>query len=111
VEDGWIAMTPVFAAVAVAIACTVWVTPRLDMRGAGLAAGLVVIWAAISAVGPSIAGDTVKPPVNGQATLAMIGAAALASLATLGALAYRDRRASSSAASQFDGVPAFESTS
>lgn len=92
VRDAWLAVAPVLAAVAVAIALAAAAAPRLRLDGVRAALGLLAAWAALAAIGPTLAGDPETPLSGGEATLALIAAGALCSAVVLGVLRYRQRR-------------------
>jgi hypothetical protein len=52
----------------------------------------VLAWAAVSVLGPTVAGDPITPLSGGSAALTLVAIAALLSLAALAALRYRERR-------------------
>ena len=88
VHDGWLAVAPVLAAVAVAIAFAALATPRSGSgtcarpcRAARMGGGLVL--------GPSVAGDPVTPLGDGPAALTLVALAVAASLTALLALRWR----------------------
>jgi hypothetical protein len=102
VHESWIAMAPVLAALAAAVALTVRATPRISIGDVRVALAALAGWAALSTFGPTIVGDPVTPISGGPAhTLALIGAGAVVAGATLILLRYRalrERRAVSPAA-------------
>ena len=98
VTNAWLAVLPVLAAVGAAIAFAAVATPRIPIGRVRPALWAVLAWSLVSIVGPTIAGDPVTPLSGGSAALALVGAAAAASVATLVVLRRRDlhpdRRAS-----------------
>ena len=93
VHNGRLAVTPVLAAVAAAIVLAALATPRTRLGDVRPALAAVLGWAVVSIVGPTVAGDPVTPLDDGPAALSLIAVAAVASLAGLLALRYRERRA------------------
>ena len=93
VQSGWLAMTPVLAAVAAAIAFCVLATPRLRIGDPRPALAALLGWALVSVAGPSVAGDSSTPLGDGPAALTLVALAVAGSLTTLLALGYRERRA------------------
>jgi 4-amino-4-deoxy-L-arabinose transferase-like glycosyltransferase len=95
VRDGWLAAVPVLAAVAAAVVLAVLATPRArrgEVRGA---LALLAGWAALSVLGPSVAGDAATPLAGGGGTLVLIAIGAAGAALALGALRYRELRAPS----------------
>jgi len=106
VHDAWLAMVPVLAAVGAAVALAAAATPRMrvgDLRGP---LGLLAAWAALAAVGPTLAGDPATPLSGGAATLVLIAGSALVSALTLGILRYRERRSETALAAIAVPAPA-----
>jgi hypothetical protein len=93
VTNAWLALLPVLAALATAVAFAARATPRVGMGRLRPALYAVAAWSAVSIVGPTVAGDPITPLHDGTAALALVGAGALASLATLLALRQRELRA------------------
>ena len=93
VQNGWLAIAPVLAAVATAIVFAALATPRTRLGSVRPALAAVLGWAVVSIVGPSVAGDPVTPLGDGPAALSLIAVAVAASLTALLALRYRERRA------------------
>ena len=93
VHSAWLAIAPVLAAVACAVALAVRATPRGRVDDLRLAAAAVLAWAAVSVVGPTVAGDPITPLSGGPAALTLVAIAAALSLGTLLALRYGERRA------------------
>ena len=76
VHNGWLAVAPVLAAVAAAIALRRrW--PRRDSGSADLRPAVAALlgWALVSVVGPSVAGDPVTPLGDGPAALTLVALA------------------------------------
>jgi hypothetical protein len=99
VGNGWIAVAPVLAAVAAAVVFCALATPRARLTDMRMALRVLLVWAAVSAIGPSVAGDPVTPLDAGPAALTLIAAGVVASLATLLILRYRELRTDRVAAS------------
>ena len=93
VTNAWVAIAPVVAAAAGAIAFAAAATPRTRMAGLGAAACCVAGWAAVAVLGPSLAGDENTPLGSDGDALPLIGIGAVASLLVLGLLALRRRSA------------------
>ncbi len=93
VHNGWLAVAPVLAAVAAAIAFCALATPRLRIGDVRPAVAALFGWAVASVVGPSVAGDPITPLGSGQAALTLVALAATASATTLLVLRYRESRA------------------
>ncbi|TMK73032.1 MAG: hypothetical protein E6G48_06100 [Actinobacteria bacterium] len=93
VHNGRLAVTPVLAAVAAAIVLAALATPRTRLGDVRPALAALLGWAVVSIAGPTVAGDPVTPLDDGPAALSLIAVAAVASLAGLLALRYRERRA------------------
>jgi hypothetical protein len=93
VHNGWLAVAPLLAAVAAAIAFAALATPRLRIGDVRPALAALLGWAVASVVGPSVAGDPVTPLGDGPAALTLVALALAASLTTVLALRYRERRA------------------
>jgi hypothetical protein len=93
VRNDWLAVAPVLAAVAAAIVLAALATAPTRLGNVRPALAAVLGWAVVSIVGPTVAGDPVTPLDDGPATLSLIAVAVLASLTTLLALRYRERRA------------------
>lgn len=93
VHNGWLAVAPVLAAVAAAIAFAVLATPRARIGDVHPAVAALVGWALASVVGPSVAGDPVTPLGDGPAALTLVALAVAASVTALLALRYWERRA------------------
>ncbi len=92
VDSNWLAIAPVLACVAAAIALAVAATPRLapvaraDLIGAFWA---VAAWTVVSVIGPTLAGEPLTPLDGSSEALAMIAVGALAALTALTVLRYR----------------------
>ena len=93
IHNGWLAVAPVLAAVAAAIAFAALATPRVRIGDVRPAVAALLGWALASVFGPSVAGDPVTPLGDGQAALTLVALAVAASVAALLALRYRERRA------------------
>jgi hypothetical protein len=93
VHNGWLAVAPVLAAVAAAIALCTLATPPLRLGDVRPAAAALLGWAVVSVVGPSVAGDPIAPLDDGRAALTLVALATAASATALLALRYRERRA------------------
>jgi hypothetical protein len=98
VRNGWLAIAPVLAAVAAAIAFCALATPRVRLGDTRTAIHALLAWAAVSAVGPSVAGDPVTPLEGGPAALTLIALGLVTSLGTLLVLRYRELRTDRAAA-------------
>jgi hypothetical protein len=92
VENGWLAILPVLAALTGAIVLAVRATPRARLGDIRPAIGVVAAWAALSAVGPTLAGDANTPLENSTPALAIVAASAILSVGCLLALRLRERR-------------------
>jgi hypothetical protein len=92
VRNGWLAATPVLAAVAAAITFCALATPRARPADTRTAVRALLAWCAVSVIGPTVAGDPVTPLAGSPSALALIAFGALASLATLLVLRYRELR-------------------
>jgi hypothetical protein len=93
VHNGWLAVAPVLAAVVAAIAFAALATPQVRIGDVRPAVAALFGWALASVVGPSVAGDPVTPLGDGPAALTLVALAVAASVTTLLALRYRERRA------------------
>lgn len=93
VTDAWLAMAPVLAALAVAVAFAALATPAPRIGDIRPALAGVLGWAVIAIVGPSAAGDPITPLSGGRETVQLIGLAFGGSVVTLAALRLRERRA------------------
>ena len=93
VHNAWLAILPVLLALAAAVAFAARATPRIRVEELRGPLALLFGWAALAAVGPTLAGDDVTPLSGGGRTLALIAAGTLASTLTLCALRYREWRA------------------
>jgi hypothetical protein len=98
VGDAWLAALPVLLAVLAAIALAVVATPRARIGDVRPAIAAVLGWAIVAFVGPTAAGDPITPLDGGRETVKLIAVAAVASLATLLVLRYRERRGERAAA-------------
>jgi hypothetical protein len=91
-NNAWLAVTPVLAAVAAAVVLAARATPRTPVHDLVPAFAAVLIWAGISAVGPSIAAVTDEnnlPLSGGEDALKLIALGVAIAMATLSALALR----------------------
>jgi hypothetical protein len=93
VQNGWLAIAPVLAAVATAVVFAAMATPRTRLGNVRPALAAVLGWAVVSIAGPTVAGDPVTPLGDGPAALSLIGVAVMASMTALLVLRYRERRA------------------
>jgi hypothetical protein len=73
-------------------------TPRARIGDVRPAIAAVLGWAIVAFVGPTAAGDPITPLDGGRETVKLIAVAAVASLATLLVLRYRERRGERAAA-------------
>jgi hypothetical protein len=93
VHESWIGMALVLIAIVIAVTLAIAATPRTSVGEIRTALAAVAGWAAISTLGPALAGDPVTPiSGGGQETLALIGAGTLSAFATLLVLRYRELR-------------------
>lgn len=92
VTDPWLAIVPVLAAVAAAIALAARATPRAPVGAIRPAILALLAWGVVSIVTPSIAGDAEPPLGGGAATLGLVALAAGASALTLVLVRYAERR-------------------
>jgi hypothetical protein len=95
VENGWLAILPVLAALAGAIALAARATPRARLGDIRPAVGVVAAWLALSTVGPTLAGDANTPLQNSTPVLAIVAASAILSVGCLLVLRLRERRGES----------------
>jgi hypothetical protein len=93
VSDAWLAVAPVLAAVAAAIALAAVATPRTRLGDVRPAIAAVLGWALVAIAGPTLAGDPITPLDGGRATVRLIAVAGGVSLATVLLLRYLERRA------------------
>ncbi len=107
VTNAWLAVLPVLAALAAAIAFATLATPRIPIGKLRPALYAVLAWSFVSIIGPTVAGDPVTPLSHGSPALALVAAAAATSVATLVVLRYRDLRPDRRA-SQVRAEPSFE---
>ena len=106
VSNAWIAIAPVVLAGLAAIALAARATPSTPLGDVRPAVGAVFAWAAIAALGPTVA-DSEKTPLDGDPNaLVMIALFAGLSLLVVGALALRDRRSDQPAAAPVGPEPA-----
>jgi hypothetical protein len=92
VHSGWLAALPVLAAVAAAVAVAAKATPRTRLPDVRLAVGAIITWTALSAVGPTVAGDPNTPLSRSTPALALIGVSAVAAAAIVLMTCARARR-------------------
>ncbi len=92
VEWAWLAAAPVLAAIGAAIALAAKATPRPSLGDIRLPVALVAIWSVLAIVGPTLVGNDSTPLDGGTSAFWLILPAAVVSIATLCALAYRERR-------------------
>jgi hypothetical protein len=107
VTNAWLAVLPVLAALAAAIAFCALATPRVPLGAVRPALYALLAWSVVSIVGPTVSGDPVTPLSGGSAALALVAGAAAASVATLLALRWREGRADRPAG-QLRAEPRFE---
>ena len=105
VHNAWLALLPVLAAIAAAVAFAARATPWVRIGDLRSPLALLFGWAALAAIGPTLAGDDVTPLSGGGRTLALIAAGTLASALTLCALRYRERRAERTSPAIAVGAP------
>ena len=91
VANAWVAIVPVVAAGLAAIVLAIRVTPASPLGDLRTAAAVVLAWAGLAAVGPTLAGSPRTPLDGDPNALYMIGLFAAASLVVLGLLAWRER--------------------
>jgi hypothetical protein len=94
VDNGWLAVAPLLAAVVAAIAFCTLATPRFRTEDMRPAVAALLAWAAVAVVGPSVAGDPIVPLDEDRAALTLVALALAASATALLVLRYRERRAS-----------------
>ena len=92
VTSPWLAIAPVLVAVLAAALLAARATPLARLDPIGPALGLVGAWALVSALGPTIAGDSVTPLEGGEQALLLVAGAAAASALVLVAIGWRGRR-------------------
>jgi 4-amino-4-deoxy-L-arabinose transferase-like glycosyltransferase len=94
VHNGWYAITPVLVGCVLAVWFAARATPALDWgrAPAWFVLGPVALWGAVSAVGPTVAGDHYTPISHGETSLEIIGVGAVTAFLTLVLLRYRGRR-------------------
>jgi hypothetical protein len=97
VTDPWLAIVPVLAALAAAVAFAARATPRAPVGALRPAMLALSAWGLVSIVTPSIAGDPDPPLGGGAATLGLVVAAACASALTLLLVRYLERRGGAAA--------------
>jgi hypothetical protein len=91
VTSAWLAVFPVLAALAGAVAFAARATPRVRLGSVRAALYAVLAWSVIAVVGPTLAGDPV-PPLDDGPALALVGAAAATSALVLLVLRRREGR-------------------
>jgi hypothetical protein len=89
--NGWLAVAPVLAALASAVALTARATPRLRIGVLRPVVWALSVWSVVCVVGPSIAGDHHPPLGSGWEALELVALAMAASALTLSLLRYRER--------------------
>jgi hypothetical protein len=92
VTDPWLAIVPVLAALAAAVAFAARATPRAPVGALRPAMLALSAWGLVSIVTPSMAGDLDPPLGGGAATLGLVVTAACASALTLLLVRYLERR-------------------
>ena len=92
VAEGWVALFPVLAAVAAAIALAAVATPRTRIGDVRPALAAIPAWALVAIVGPTLAGDPVTPLGEGDETVKLVALAGGTSLLTVLLLRYLERR-------------------
>jgi len=100
VTSAWPAIAPVIAAWVAAIAFALRATPIAPLTDLRMAAAAVLAWAAVAAIGPSLAGSETTPLGDDREALYMVALFAGLSLLAVGAMALRQRDA------QASGTPA-----
>jgi hypothetical protein len=92
VTDPWLAIVPVLAALAAAVAFAARATARAPVGAIRPALLALLAWGVVSIVTPTIAGDAEPPLGGGAATLGLVGLAACGSALTLLLVSYVERR-------------------
>jgi hypothetical protein len=101
-SNAWLAITPVIAAIALAVVLAAVATPRTPVCDLRPAVAAVIAWAALSAVGPTIVGNEVQPLDGDPHALWLVAIPAAIALVALTAIRlYQGPRASPQA--QTDG--------
>ena len=93
VREAWIATAPVLAAAIAAAVLAALATPRVQLGDIRGALALVAGWAAVSVLGPVVAGDPSTPLSGGTPTLSLIAGGAIGAAVVLVLLRIRERRA------------------
>ena len=93
VSNSWVAIAPVVLAGVAAMVLAVRATPYTELADVRVAVAAVCGWAAVGAVGPTLAGSEVTPLDGDPNALTMTALFAGASLLAVGGLALRQRRA------------------
>jgi hypothetical protein len=92
VSNPYLGAAPVLAAVVTAIILAARATPRRPLGDVWPAVALVLTWALISVVGPSVAGSPITPlDDNGWSALWLVALGVVLSLATLAAIRLREQ--------------------
>lgn len=92
VGDPLLALLPVLVALAGAVALAARSVPPTPLGSVRAAVVAVLAWIVVATIGPTLVADP-TPPLERPALLPVAAAAALVSIGTLGALAYRRRSA------------------
>jgi len=111
VTNAWLAVVPVLAAVAAAIAFAARATPRLPLGSVAPALYAVLAWGLVSIAGPTVAGDPITPLSHGAPALILVAAAVTTSLAALFALRHGERHAEGAHGRIVVAEPGFERSS
>jgi hypothetical protein len=93
VANPWVAIAPMVIAGLAAIALAAKATPATALSDLRIAVGAVVGWAALAAVGPTVAGDDFAPLDGDPNALIMIAFFAGLALVAIGVLGLRQRGA------------------
>ncbi len=89
VSNAWLAAAPLLAAVAAAVVLTVRATPRTPIHDLRPALAAVLAWAAVSLLGPTIAGNEVTPLNGDTDAIKLVALGVALAMATLSAIALR----------------------
>jgi hypothetical protein len=108
VTNAWLAVLPVLAAVAVAIAFAALATPRASIGSIRPALYAVLAWSLVSTAGPTVAGDPVTPLQDGSGSLILVAAGVAGSLVALVVLRRRERQAERGPRQLVAAEPGFE---
>jgi hypothetical protein len=103
VSSAWLAIAPVIGAVLLAVVLAGRATPTSPIPDLRPAAAVVLAWAALAVVGPTIAGDDVQPLDGDPDALWLVGIAT--ALALAGLVAIRVYQQLSPVTSSDGGVP------